>query len=195
MPWANTKASYLFTDYISTEQGRAVGKCHRFDANILELCGRRELRQLSLHTDMDDARPDSSLRPNRVDRQCGTGDAVRRFTDCIAVSLECHLTAMPAVGGAFRCRFRQVETTGIVDHGGSNGRITIFQCARTNRGSVLNGKQRRPLQRWRGAIVTTAIIATFGVTFLIAPKTAKEVVLPLCLAALILYHYLALHWR
>ena len=62
-------------------------------------------------------------------------------------------------------------------------------------GATLNRKHRRVLRRWRGVIVSAAIVATFIAAFLIAPKTAKEVVLPLCTAALIWYHYLATRQR
>jgi hypothetical protein len=41
-----------------------------------------------------------------------------------------------------------------------------------------------------GTILTTAIVTAFVAAYLIAPKTAKEIVLPLSVAALILYHFL-----
>ena len=41
-----------------------------------------------------------------------------------------------------------------------------------------------------GTIVTTAVVAAFVASYLVAPKTAKEVVLPLSVAALIIYHLL-----
>jgi hypothetical protein len=44
-------------------------------------------------------------------------------------------------------------------------------------------------------IVSAAIVTTFLAAFLIAPKTAKEVVLPLCIAVLICYHYLSTRQR
>jgi hypothetical protein len=48
----------------------------------------------------------------------------------------------------------------------------------------------RALWQWRGTILTTAIVAAFVDAYFVASKTAKEIVLPLSMAALILYHLL-----
>jgi hypothetical protein len=48
----------------------------------------------------------------------------------------------------------------------------------------------RALWQWRGAILTFAIVGVFVAAYPVAPKTAKETVLPLSVAALIIYHFL-----
>jgi hypothetical protein len=57
-------------------------------------------------------------------------------------------------------------------------------------GNGVNRKGLRALWQWRGKIMTTAIVAAFVAAYLVAPKTAKEIVLPLSVAALIIYHFL-----
>jgi hypothetical protein len=48
----------------------------------------------------------------------------------------------------------------------------------------------RALWQCRGTILTTAIAAAFVAAYLVAPKTAEEVVLPLSAATLIVYYFL-----
>jgi|HubBroStandDraft_6_1064221.scaffolds.fasta_scaffold411062_2 hypothetical protein len=54
----------------------------------------------------------------------------------------------------------------------------------------MNRNRLRALRQWRAKIVTTAIVAGFFAAYLVAPKTAKELVLPLSVAALIIYHFI-----
>jgi hypothetical protein len=48
----------------------------------------------------------------------------------------------------------------------------------------------RALWQYRGTILTTAIVAAFVAAYLVAPKMAGDVVLPLSVATLVVYYFL-----